>query len=191
MFAPLFHPAMKHAIGPRREIGQRTIFNILGPLTNPANSTHQLIGVYDPDLTETIAMVLEELGLSGAIVVHADNGMDEFVTSGKNKVSQLRTGRIDTYEFNAQDYGLRPADKKDLVGGNPQENAKILTTILKGEDKTPRADVVLLNAAAAISSVEGNITTSLEKARDSLENGLAFNKLSDLIKTSQSLAVAA
>lgn len=191
MFAPLFHPAMKHAVSPRREIGQRTIFNILGPLTNPANSTHQLIGVYDPDLTETIAMVLEELGLAGAVVVHADNGMDEFVTSGKNKVSMLQTGNIETYELDAQDYGLRPAHKEDLMGGDPQENAQILTAILNGEDKNPRADVVLLNAAAAIATVEGNLTIGLEKARASLENGLARNKLHKLIETSQVLAAAA
>lgn len=188
MFAPLFHPAMKHAIGPRREIGQRTIFNILGPLTNPANATHQLIGVYAPSLTETFATVLGELGVEGAVVVHGHNGMDEFVTNGINQVSQLKSGQVDTYQFDPKEYDLRPASKEDLMGGDAEKNAHILKAILEGEDTSPRADVVLLNAAAAISAIDGDINASLEKARSSLSDGKAAKKLSLLVEVSQRLS---
>ena len=115
MFAPKFHPAMKHAIGPRRELGQRTIFNLLGPLTNPAGATHQLIGVYDPALTQPLAEVLGELGSQAALVVHGHGGLDELTTSGPNRVSQLRDGRVDTFELNAADYGLQPAFNRRLA----------------------------------------------------------------------------
>jgi anthranilate phosphoribosyltransferase len=186
MFAPLFHPAMKHAIGPRRELGQRTIFNILGPLTNPANSTHQLVGVYDPDLTETMATVLGELGVEGAMVIHGHGGLDELTTSGNNKVSELSNGEVETYAS-----GLRPAKKDDLKGGSPKENAHRLQAILSGEDIGPCRDVVLLNAAGAIATVEGNFETGLQKAEKALESGAALAKLEALVSKSQNLAIAA
>ena len=188
MFAPLFHPAMKHAIGPRRELGQRTIFNILGPLTNPANSTHQLIGVYDPDLTETMAHVLGGLGIKGAMVVHGHGGMDEFATDGINQVSQLQDGKVTSYDFDPGQYGLRPASKEDLTGSGPKQNAQAMYAILSGEDDSPRKDVVILNAAAALSTVEGDFKNAVEKARAALDSGAALIKLDALVETSQSLA---
>jgi anthranilate phosphoribosyltransferase len=192
MFAPLFHPAMKHAIGPRRELGQRTVFNILGPLTNPANSTHQLIGVFAPTLTETMASVLGELGVEGAMVVHGHGGMDELTTDGTNKVSELRNGDVRTYDFDPRDLDLQPAGISELKGGTPAENAELLRAVLDGEsEERPRKDVVLLNAAAAIATVEGSLEAGLEKARKALESGAALAKLDGLVAATQRLAVSA
>jgi anthranilate phosphoribosyltransferase len=174
MFAPLFHPAMKYAIGPRRELGQRTIFNILGPLTNPAKATHQLIGVYDASLTETMANVLDEL-----------------TTNGTNKVSELRQGKVKTYEFDPHDLGLRPAELEDLKGGSAEDNADTLRDVLGGRSNGPFRDVVLLNAAGAIGTILGDLEASLIKARESLESGAALAKLEALVSTSQRLANAA
>ena len=188
MFAPRFHPAMKFAIGPRRELGQRTIFNLLGPLINPANATHQLIGVYDPNLTELMASVLEALGTKGAIVVHGSNGMDELTTEGINTISQLHDGNVSNYEFEAQELGLRSATIEDLRGGNPKDNADSLRAILDGTDESPRKDVVLLNAAAALAVVEGGLELGLKKAIAALESGAAHAKLDNLIAYSQNAA---
>jgi anthranilate phosphoribosyltransferase len=148
LFAPKFHPAMKHAIGPRRELGQRTIFNLLGPLTNPAGATHQLIGVYDGELTHAMAEVLGELGGKAAFVVHGYGGLDELTTSGPNRVSHLQDGKVDTFVLDAADFGLRRVDRAELQGGEPALNARMLRDLLSGKDDSPRRDVVLLNAAA-------------------------------------------
>jgi anthranilate phosphoribosyltransferase len=191
MFAPRFHPAMKYALGPRRELGQRTIFNLLGPLTNPANATHQIIGVYDPDLTELMASVLNALGSEGAIVVHGSKGLDELTTEGINKISQLKNGKVETYQFEARELGLRSATLEDLRGGAPKDNAESLRAILDGSDDSPRKDVVLLNTAAALASVEGSLETGLEKAEIALENGAALEKLDNLIAYTQNVAVGA
>lgn len=187
MFAPRFHPAMKYAIGPRRELGVRTIFNLLGPLTNPANATHQLIGVYDSDLTELMARVLGALGTEGAMVVHGSKGLDELTTEGINKISQLKNGNVSTYHFDAQELGLRAATLEDLRGGDPKDNAKSLRAILDGNDDSPRKDVVLLNAAAAMANVEGSLEFGLKKAELALENGAAVEKLDKLIAYTQSV----
>jgi anthranilate phosphoribosyltransferase len=189
MFAPKFHPAMKHAIGPRRELGQRTIFNVLGPLTNPAGATHQLIGVYDPALTEPLAKVLGELGSEGAFVVHGHGGLDELTTSGPNRMSYLKGGRVSTYEMDAADLGLRPATAEDLCGGDPEENAQKMRALLAGKDQGPCRDVVLLNAAATLALLDGgDIAAALDKAAQSLESGAALQKLDALVEMSQSLA---
>jgi anthranilate phosphoribosyltransferase len=188
MFAPHFHPAMKHAIGPRRELGQRTIFNILGPLTNPANATHQLIGVFDPALTETMAQVLAELGVQGAMVVHGAGGLDEFTTSGANQVSVLRGGRVEAQTIEPAAWGLRAASLDDLRGGEPADNAAICRAILAGEDRSPRLDVILLNAAAAIAAIDGDLQTALAQVRDALESGAALGKLDALIEISHKVA---
>lgn len=190
MFAPHFHPAMKYAIGPRRELGQRTIFNLLGPLTNPANATHQLIGVYDPSLTEKMASVLDDLGSEGAMIVHGNNGLDELSTEGINTVSQLANGEVNTYQFTVQDMGLRSATLNDLRGGSPEENAESLRAILSGNDDSPRTDVVLLNAAAALSLLEGGLNTGLDMARDALESGAALEKLDQMISYTNSIGKA-
>jgi anthranilate phosphoribosyltransferase len=187
LFAPGFHPAMKHAIGPRRELGQRTIFNILGPLTNPAGATHQLIGVYDSSLTQPLAEVLGALGGRAAYVVHGYGGLDELTTNGPNRVSRLRDGRVTTFELDASMLGLRRASKRDLVGGDPQHNARMLRALLAGEDDSPRRDVVLLNAAAALATENDNFSSSLEEARLSLESGAALAKLDGLVGFSQQM----
>jgi anthranilate phosphoribosyltransferase len=186
MFAPKFHPAMKHAIGPRRELGQRTIFNVLGPLTNPAGATHQLIGVYDPALTEPLANVLGELGSEGAFVVHSHDGMDELTTGGPNQVSHLKDGRVTTYELNAADYGLRAACDEDMSGADPENNAQKMRALLSGKDKGPCRDVVLFNAATALSLTTDSFETALDEATQSLESSAALQKLDALVAMSQS-----
>jgi anthranilate phosphoribosyltransferase len=188
LFAPKFHPAMKHAIKPRRELGLRTIFNILGPLTNPAGATHQLIGVFDPSLTEPMAEVLAALGGRAALVVHGHGGLDELTTTGPNRVSHLKDSRVETYELDAADLGLRRATPKDLRGGGPDENACILQDLLSGKDESPHRDVVLLNAAAAMASEDGDFPTALGEARQSLQSGAALAKLEQLTAMSQAFA---
>ena len=177
MFAPKFHPAMKHAIGPRVELGQRTIFNILGPLTNPAGATHQLLGVFDPNLTDTMARVLRDLGGKAAFVVHGSGGLDEFTTGGPNTVSHLCNGEVTSYTLDPTNLGLRPANKTDISGGDPAENASILRQLLSGELDTPLTDVVLLNAGAALAVENGDFANGIKQARESLISGAAFEKL--------------
>jgi anthranilate phosphoribosyltransferase len=190
LFAPRFHPAMKHAAGPRRELGQRTIFNLLGPLTNPAGATHQLIGVYDSSLTQPLAEVLGALGGQAALVVHGHGGLDELTTSGPNQVSALSGGRVESYTLDARDYGLRPARPEDLRGGSPAENARLLRELLEGRDETPRRHVVLLNAAAALATRDGDLEQALRQARRSLDSGAALGKLHALAACSQAQAAA-
>lgn len=189
MFAPRFHPASKYAIGPRREIGQRTIFNILGPLTNPAGATHQLIGVYDPKLTQPLAEVLGELGGKAAFVVHGYGGLDELTTAGPNRVSHLNGGKVDTFELDSASLGLRQAGPGDLQGGDPGKNAALLRDLLSGKDLSPRRDVVLLNSAAALAVETGNFQAALQEAKASLDSGRALAKLDGLVALSQSLAL--
>lgn len=188
MFAPNFHPAMRHAVGPRKELGQRTIFNVLGPLTNPAGATHQLIGVFDPELTQPLAEVLGRLGGKAAFVVHSHLGLDELTTSGSNRVSHLKDGRVSTFELDARELGLRRTPPGALQGGDPRENAQILREVLSMEGDSSRRDIVLLNAAAALASEDGDLQKGLAEARQSLESGTALEKLDALISTSQRLA---
>jgi anthranilate phosphoribosyltransferase len=185
LFAPKFHPAMKHAIGPRRELGQRTIFNLLGPLTNPAGATHQLVGVYDPALTHPLAEVLGGLGVHAAYVIHGHGGLDELSTSGPNRVSHLQNGHVRTFDLDAAGLGLRRVTIDELRGGEPPENAAILRNILSGADRSPRRDVVLLNAAAAMASENGDIASALVDAETALQSGAARQKLDALISFSQ------
>ncbi len=191
LFAPKFHPAMKHAIGPRRQLGQRTIFNLLGPLTNPAGATHQLIGVFAPHLTQPMAEVLGALGGRAALVVHGHGGLDELATDGPNRVSRLKDGRVETYEMDPRDFGLKPAAASDLHGGDPAENARILRALLEGKDEPPRRDVVLLNAAAALATEDGDFSAALVEARQSLESGAALARLEHLRRVSQSFVALA
>jgi anthranilate phosphoribosyltransferase len=188
LFAPKFHPAMKHAIGPRRQLGQRTIFNLLGPLTNPAGATHQLIGVFDPSLTQPMAEVLGALGGRAALVVHGHGGLDELTTAGPNRISHLKDGHVKTYQLNAADLGLQPADPAALRGGDPQTNARILRALLSGQNGSPHRDVVLLNAAAALACETGDFPSALDEARQSLASGAALDKLERLAAMSQALA---
>ncbi len=182
LFAVRFHPAMKYAIGPRRELGQRTIFNILGPLTNPARATHQLIGVYDRKLTHPLAEVLKELGGKAAYVVHGSGGLDELTTNGANQVSQLKDGKVETYALDARDLGLRPTGNGDLHGGDPALNARMLRALLSGEDVSTRRDVVLLNAmlAAMVYHPEMQHLDALSLVTESLDSGAAMKVVSNL-----------
>lgn len=192
LFAPAFHPAMKHAIGPRRELAVRTLFNILGPLTNPAGARRQLLGVYAPELTEPLAMVLCQLGGEAAFVVHGDGGLDELTTTGPNRVSELRDGQVRTYTLDPQELGFEPANPSDLLGGDPATNAGITRGILDGSLNGARRGVVILNSAAGI--VAGGLARTLEDAiqiaEQSLSSGAALSKLDALIAYSNKAAVA-
>jgi anthranilate phosphoribosyltransferase len=187
MFAPKFHPAMKYAVGPRKEIGQRTIFNILGPLTNPAGANIQLTGVFDAKLTEPLAHVLNELGSKAALVIHGANGLDELNPTGVNRVSHLRNGAVETYDLNPADLGLAPATVQDLRGGTPDESAQMMRDLLSNKLNGARRDAVLLNAAAALAAETGDFKSALNEARAALNNGAALNKLNALIEFTKSV----
>lgn len=183
MFAPRFHGAMKHAIGPRREMGIRTVFNILGPLTNPAGVRAQVIGVYDVVLTEKLAHVLKNLGCKRAMVVHGLNGLDEISTLGRTKISELEGRRIKTYEVKPEDFGINRTDAESIAGKDLDENVRILLKVMRGE-RGPRRDIVLLNAAAAI-TVGGkakNIREGLKIAADAVDSGRAYEKVVQLVE---------
>lgn len=186
LFAPVFHPAMKYAIGPRREIGIRTVFNILGPLTNPAMATHQVLGVYSADLLEFMAGVLRGLGTQRALVVHGDAGLDELSTTGKNRVAELDQGQIKLFEIDPGELGLATARIEQLKGGSASENATAIKSIFQGEEG-PHRDVVLLNAAAAIyiSEKVPDMTAGLDLARQIIDSGSALAKLEALASFSR------
>jgi anthranilate phosphoribosyltransferase len=185
LFAPLLHQAMKYAIGPRRELGFRTIFNILGPLTNPAGAQAQLLGVYSVGLTSVMASVLEKLGSRHALVVHGEDGLDEITTTARTKISEYKAGQLNTYYITPEKFGIPRAKLKDLMGEGPEENAKIALSILKGATG-PKRDVVLLNAAATLLAADmaDDIPHGLEMAKESIDSGAALNKLEQLIEFS-------
>ncbi|MHB8171335.1 MAG: anthranilate phosphoribosyltransferase [Thermincolia bacterium] len=186
LFAPALHGAMKYAIGPRREIGVRTIFNILGPLTNPAGAQAQVIGVYNPALTEVLAGVLARLGVKKAFVIHGHGGLDEASLSGPTRVSGVEHGEVKTFQVDPRDLGLEMAPISALVGGTAEENAVITREILQG-DKGPRRDVVLLNAALGLVAGEKaeDIKEGIAIAARSIDSGSAMAKLEQLIEFSQ------
>lgn len=187
LFAPLFHGAMKYALGPRREIGIRTIFNILGPLTNPASTKYQALGVFSSDLTETMAKVLGNLGCRHAFVVHGEDGLDEITITGKTKISELKDGKVESYFIDPTDFGVKLGKIEDLLGGDAAENAEITRNILKGESG-PKRDIVLLNASAAIvtSGKAKDLKEGIEIARKSIDSGAALRKLEELIAETSS-----
>ncbi|MCS7259975.1 MAG: bifunctional anthranilate synthase component II/anthranilate phosphoribosyltransferase [Anaerolineae bacterium] len=189
LFAPLFHPAMKHAIGPRRELGVRTIFNILGPLTNPAGAAVQVLGVYDASLTEPLAHVLAALGCRAAFVVHGAGGMDELTTCGPNRISALRDGHVATYTLDPAELGLARAAPDDLRGGDAQENAALIRDILSGKRQGAPRDVTLLNAAAALVAAgrAADFAEGLRLARDSVDSGAAQRVLAQLVEFTRRL----
>ncbi len=182
LYAPIFHGAMKYAIGPRREIGIRTIFNILGPLTNPANANCQILGVYREDLTEPIANVLKNLGTKRAFVVHGLNTLDEISITGETKVSEVKNKKVRTYRVKPSDFGMKKAGLEDIRGGSVEENAQIVREVLEGK-KGPRQDVVLLNASAALvaGGVAKDFKVGVKVAQQSIESGKAKDKLAKLI----------
>jgi anthranilate synthase/phosphoribosyltransferase len=184
LFAPKLHPAMKHAIGPRRELGMRTIFNLLGPLTNPAGAAVQVLGVYDPALTEPLAQVLGRLGSQSAFVVHGADGLDELTTTGPNRISALKAGRVQTHTFDPAELGFRRARLSDLQGGDAEENAAITQRILSGDLNSARRDVVLLNAAAALVAAgrTRSFSEGIRLAEHSLDSGAAKQVLDHLVE---------
>ena len=189
MFAPIFHPAMKHAATPRREIGIRTVFNILGPLTNPARAESQVIGVPSEELGGKIASVLHRLGTKHSLVVHGLDGMDEISISGKSLVWEVSEDKISSpYEVSPQYFDFKSAHLAEVRGGTPEENADILRRVLNGERGSWR-DVVVMNAAAAL--LAGNRASDLKEgarlAEEVIDNGQALEKLEGLVKLSQSL----
>ncbi|MEJ2170128.1 MAG: anthranilate phosphoribosyltransferase [Desulfobacterales bacterium] len=183
LYAPLFHGAMKYAAGPRREIGIRTIFNLLGPLANPAGASAQVLGVYEPELTEKMAQVLKRLGTREAFVVCGEGTYDEISICGPTRVSHLKDNDVRTFHMTPEEFGFQRADCEDIVGGNARENADITRSIFNG-DKGPKRDMVLLNASAAFvaSGLCDNFSDGLEIAADSIDSGKARQKLDNLIE---------
>jgi anthranilate phosphoribosyltransferase len=178
LFAPLFHSAMKYAIGPRREIGVRTIFNILGPLTNPAGAKRQILGVSRKELAAPMAQVLGNLGSTRAFVVHGADGLDEITTTGETYITALDMGKIASYTISPEQFGLRRAPLGALAGGDAQENADITLAILEGK-QGPHRDVVLLNAAAAlaVAGTVADLEAGLQLAARAIDSGAAREKL--------------
>jgi anthranilate phosphoribosyltransferase len=189
MFAPAYHPAMKNVAPVRRELGVRTIFNVLGPLANPAGVDRQLIGVFDPGLLEDVAYTLKGLGTESAVVVHGGDGFDEATTISENEVAALRSGQVTTYTVEPGELGFDRAQPDALRGGTPKENADITLRILSDESG-PRADTVLLNSGLALLAAgeAEELTDGIALARESLESGRAKKVLEELVELSQSLA---
>jgi anthranilate phosphoribosyltransferase len=183
LHAPLLHGAMKHVAAARKQIGIRTIFNLLGPLTNPAGANAQLIGVYSPALLPMVAQVLRDLGTDRAMVVHGRDGMDELTITGPSDVTELRAGEITTRQIAPEDFGLERASLSEIRGGNASQNAQIIVEVLSGS-KGARRDIVLLNAAAALmtSGKVGTMTDGIDMARESIDSGRAEKVLLRLIE---------
>ncbi|MBI3825699.1 MAG: anthranilate phosphoribosyltransferase [Candidatus Rokubacteria bacterium] len=189
LYAPLLHTAMRHVMAARREMGIRTVFNLLGPLTNPAGANAQVIGVASPSLTEQLARVLAELGTMRAFVVHGADGLDEISNTGESRLSEVREGAVRTFTVRPEDFGLPRAAIGDLLGGDREQNAQIVRAILDGE-RGPKRDIVLMNAAAAL--VAGARARELQEgvalAATSIDSGAAKGKLTRLIELSHKLA---
>ena len=187
MFAPAFHPAMKYAAEPRKEIGIRTVFNILGPLTNPASAGAQILGVYDAKLVEPMAYALQKLGCQEAIVVHGLDGLDEISTVGKTVIAHLKDGIIKVSEVSPADFGLKQVHASDLQCGSAEESAETLFRILNGKaNGTAKADIVLVNAAAGIivGGKASDFKEAMALAKKSIQSGAAYSKLKSMIKAS-------
>ncbi len=189
MFAPTFHPAMRHAGPVRREIGIRTAFNILGPLTNPARAQRQLIGVAEPDLGEKVARVLALLGSLGALVVHGDDGLDEVSLGAANRAWELKGGEVRSFTFSAEDLGLPRVTIDQIAGGTKDENAATLRRTFQGEPG-PIRDVVVANAAAAlmVGGAAGSLKEGVDLARRTIDGGEALGKVDGLVELSRRLA---
>ncbi|MFL6293713.1 MAG: anthranilate phosphoribosyltransferase [Thermoanaerobaculia bacterium] len=180
LFAPLLHPAMREVMPVRRELGMRTIFNVLGPLTNPAGARRQVMGVYSQALVEPIGQVLRDLGAEHALVVHGD-GLDEITTTGTTTVSEVRDGEVRTYTLEPERFGLRRVRVEDLAGGRPEDNAALMQRVFGGETG-PLAEVTALNAGAAIyvAGLAPSLEEGVEAARGALASGAAAGKLEEL-----------
>ena len=183
LFAPALHGAMKYAAAPRREVGIRTIFNLLGPLTNPANASHQLLGIYDGTLIETVAQVLGNLGSRRAMVVHGEEGLDEISLGGPTAVADWRDGAVHRYTLDPEEFGFEKCPADRLTAADPAECAAIVTAVLKGEPG-PARDVVLLNSGAALCVSErvATIADGIDLARERLDSGAALETLQHLVE---------
>jgi len=186
MFAPVFHPAMKYAVAPRREIGIRTVFNILGPLTNPAGAQAQVIGVSDATIAPRMAQALQRLGCYHVLVMHGEDGLDEISIGGKTKIWELKEGNLSEYAVTPEELGIDSTGLENIMGGTANDNAVILREILKGK-QGPGRDVVLINAAAALvaGDLAENLTEGIKLARGVIDNGRALRKLESFIEVSQ------
>ena len=187
MFAPLHHSAMKHTIGARKEMGVRTIFNVLGPLTNPAGVQNQLLGVFSPELVEPLANVLKNLGSNHVMVVHSEDGMDEISIGSITKVAELKEGKIRSYTITPEDFDMRKADIKQLAVDGAEQSLGMISLIFDGHTG-PARDIVLLNAGAAIyvAGLAESHAEGIEKAKQVLDSGAAKQKLSDLVALTKS-----
>ncbi len=189
MLAPVFHPAMKFATAPRREIGIRTVFNILGPLTNPARAEFQVIGVPTMELGEKTALVLHRLGTKHALVVHGADGLDEISITGKSLVWEVReSGVLPPYEVSPREFGFKEASLAEIRGGTPEDNAQILRRLLNGE-RGPKRDIVVMNVAAVlvVGSKARDLLEGARLAEEVIDNGKALEKLDTLVRLSQNL----
>ncbi len=188
LFAPMFHPAMKYAITARKEIAIRTIFNILGPLTNPAGAKRQIMGIFSSRLTELLAKVLGNLGAADAMVVHGEDGLDEITNCNGTKISRFKDGRVETFYMAPEEFGFMRADRKDLLGSGKMENADITLSILNGE-KSPKRDIVLMNASAAIvvSGMSMDFRAAVKIAEDAIDSKKALKKLEEVRNLSNNL----
>jgi anthranilate phosphoribosyltransferase len=184
IYAPNFHQAMRFAAPTRKEIGISTVFNILGPLSNPASASAQVLGVFHADLTEIMAAVLKNLGVKHALVVHGNDGLDEISLCEQTRVTELKEGKISTYQIKPEDFGLLRVGSEELRGGSAQENAEIAIRILQNEEKEARRQVVLLNAAAAIyvGGLAQDLREGLKLAAGSVDSGAAKKKLEGLVQ---------
>jgi len=182
LYAPYYHPAMKMVAGPRREIGTRSLFNILGPLANPAGAEAQLVGVYRPELTERVAEALKILGTERAMIVHGD-GLDEITTTGTTLISELKNGVIEHYEIRCGDFDIPEIDYAALMGGDARQNADIILDVLSG-DEGPARDIVLMNAGAAIciGGRAASLEEGIRRAEDAIDRGRAQAKLDALVR---------
>jgi anthranilate phosphoribosyltransferase len=189
MFAQAFHPAMRHAAAPRREIGIRTVFNILGPLTNPARARHQVVGVGDGALLQRMAGALAALGSRHAMVVHGGDGLDEITLSGPTKVAEVVDGQVREYEVVPEDVGLDRVPSAALAGGSPEENARAARRVLGGE-QGPHRDVVVLNAAAALlaADIVSDLRSGVARAVESIDSGAAQKRLEGLVRITAGMA---
>ena len=187
MFAPAHHSAMKHAIGPRKELAVRTIFNVLGPLTNPAKAPNQVMGVYDKNLVEPIANVLKELGSRHVMVVHSDDGLDEFSIADKTYVAELKDGIVSTYSVHPEDFGLTLGDLKDIRADNADASLALITEAFSGRNGTAK-NIISLNAGAAIyvSGLTTSLQSGIDRANQVLSDGSSQKKLDEYIKISNS-----
>ncbi len=186
MFAPKFHPAMKYAIGPRREIGIRTVFNILGPLTNPADAKAQVLGIFSEEWLEPMAYALKELGCEEAMVVHGVDGLDEISIIGGTAIAWLRDGEVSFIEITPEELGFKTARSEEIGGSTPEESGELTFRLLNNVSQDARRDMVLLNAAAGIvvGGLADDLVYGVELARESIESGAAYGKLRAMIKAS-------